>query len=725
MNLPSAPPSAAPLRPLHGVLLAGLFLAQAAFLLLWLKADTRPPAWDESHHLQIALEYRDALAAGDWARPLRPSYSNYPPFYHLLLAAALPPRAPEGGVQAAADRAVAVNLFFLSVLALSLFQLGRRLDSPETGLAAAALGSFYPGLLFLLRRPMIDFPLAAWVALAYVCLWEAEDFRRPAWSAVLGGVLGLGFLLKWTFGVYVALPLAWALWNGVRARRWKPLGLALAVFLAAAGPWYLLNGVSSFVRVRKLSSLKEAGDPGVWSLAGWTWYARGVFRLHFLWLLGVPYVCGLALAFRRRWRDLLLWALVPLALFSLIQNKDLRYYVPCLPAAALLSVLFVKALARPPQRAAWRAGWTGAALGLALLQGFGFAAPLMERLKLPADFATKADWKTDEILGRVRESARGAHPRLALVANHPYFHSVLFSLASRLRDFPVTVLSPKNNLGDFSDFILYKRGDLGPAFTLGYLTEARELLERPPLWLEKTFSPVEEWPLPDGSSAVLLQKDPKPVPWPSGLGEVDISLRRFPLPRFEAEGLRVRLVPGPAASAARGAFARILLECRSLNYRGLVLREAALDCREVEVNLPRLLQEGELHLLRVGEVRPSVRITAETLRDYLAKKARWLKETEVSLENGRARVRGKAAGVSVEAEASARLSPDRRSLRLAVERARLAGVPLPLFLARKYTRKVFSLEPSKGLPFRVAVEDFGLENGVLSVNGEDVSRRSD
>src|SRR5262245_39063900 len=144
----AAPPPPAPwaARPLHWALLAVLLAAQFLFHAWWMKADSRPPAWDESHHLRIALEYRRALGQGDWGRLFRPSYSNYPPLYHLGLAALLRPdagAASPAGFNADVDRAVSVNLFYLALLIVSLLVLGTRMHSPEAGLCAALLGSFY------------------------------------------------------------------------------------------------------------------------------------------------------------------------------------------------------------------------------------------------------------------------------------------------------------------------------------------------------------------------------------------------------------------------------------------------------------------------------------------------------------------------------------------------------------------------------------------------------
>ena len=45
----------------------GLFLAwQAWSLSRFIAAETRPPAWDEANHLDVALSYREAAGQGRW-----------------------------------------------------------------------------------------------------------------------------------------------------------------------------------------------------------------------------------------------------------------------------------------------------------------------------------------------------------------------------------------------------------------------------------------------------------------------------------------------------------------------------------------------------------------------------------------------------------------------------------------------------------------------------------
>jgi hypothetical protein len=728
-------------RLAFGFLVAVLLAGHAVFHFWWMKRDTRPPGWDESHHLLIAGDYQNSLDAGDWARVLRPARFNYPPLYHLSLTPFLQESGP---LQERVDRAVTVNLIYLALLVLAVFFLGCELLSPAAGFMAALLASLSPSVLWLMRRPMIDLPLAAWVALAYLCLVKTDGFRRLFWCAALGAAVGLGLLTKWTFIVYAGVPLAWAFMAGLRDRQTPGALVFLAAAGLVAGPWYVLNTVPSFLRVQKLAGLKEARDPAVWTWEGWTWYVRGLVNYQVLWPLSIPLVLGALAAAWRRHGVLLAWLIVPLIFFTALQNKDLRYAVPWLPAAALL-IAGVPAFWRwSLGRRIWNVFWGGLALALGLgYQTAGFWPPGLRSaasaagLTPPAqwqkarsslsslhqDMPFAGDWKTEEILRTLQQEAgpsqqKGRLVRVSLVSNHESFHAWVFRFAAQGLPFPnLHIASPKRRLSEFTDFILWKRGNMGPEFTLGYLAAASDLLQNPPAWFQKSFQKISEWPLPDGSTAVLYKKSVSDMPWPQALGSVEMTLDSFPLAGFEAEGLRVRFEPASATGARQGRFARVLIESQKLDYRGLTLDQVVLDGREVQVNLPLFLETREIRFLEVGEIRPSVRLRAETVEAWLGRKAPWLISPRVRLENGSFRVEGQAKGLSLEIEGSARLSPGKDQITLQADRAAVAGIPLPLALARPLARKTFSLEPGPNLPFHVRVEQVMVQDGAVKVQG--------
>jgi hypothetical protein len=625
-------------------------------------------------------------------------------------------------------RAVAVNLVYLALLILSLFLLGTWLSSPWAGLAAALMGGLTPGVLLLLRRPLIDLALASWVALSFVCLLrrrcEVEgSLSHARWSAVLGAVCGLGMMTKWSFCVYVGVPLLLSLGGDLRRRDWKPFLWFLGAFLLVMGPWYLLNGIPSFLRVKKLSNIKEAGDPDVWTWAGWTWYAAKVLSWQLFWPMALPAAAGVYACVRRRAWDVLMWALIPLALFSLIHNKDPRYYLPALPSLALLAALAPAEWSREKARAAWWALWCAAALFLGL--AFQSSAHWPEALRWLGsvhlsirDDAVAEDWKTEEIVNALAARAAAAPDRapyhVSLVANHADFQMYGFRLAAALLGRTGILFdTPKARLGEFSDAILWKNGDLGLEFTLGYLKEASALLESPPEWLSRLFVKTREWPLPDGSTAVLFERRARPAP---AAAPKTAALKTYPLPGFDAEGVRAAFDAATPADAAAGRFRSIRVECRRLSFKGLPLDGAVLDLRDAEISLDRLAQDGDLFFLHLGEIRPTLRLPAAAAKDYLAKKAPWLQEPDLTLRDG-LRLKGRVRGLSFDAAAGVRLTPDGRGVEVRLDALRVGGVPLPLFMAGPYASKVHSLEPSGVMPFRVGLRGLSLNNDVLTIDG--------
>ncbi len=718
----------------HGFLLAALVLVQGVYLLWWLRNDTRPPAWDESHHLLIAENYSRAIEDRNWEALVRPVFSNYPPLYHLTLS---PFMDRSEDVNAVVKKAIGVNIGYLCLLIVAVYFLGEALVSSEAGFCAAAMASFSPIMLWLAHRPMIDMPLAAWVALALLCLVQSDYFEKPWWSLALGLAFGAGMMTKWSFIVYAGVPVAWGFIRAVIGGRWRPILLFLLGAVVVAGPWYAFNGLPSVLKTQKLAAIKEARDPARWSFASATWYLRAAANDGIMWPMALAAVAGIVAAvLSGRWL-LLTWMLVPLVFFSSVQNKDLRYYVPALPSLALMIAAVPERFSAGSRRL-WFIGWTGLAVFLGVAYGtadrwpaplqraaaFAGLEPLYNMRRAPGnpsemhhDYSSKEDWKTDEILKFIQDrSVAGKLSRVSLISNHPYFQTWNLRFATKVRGWnDIVLFNPKRRLGEFSDFILWKTGDMGPEFTLGYLADAARILQEQPLWLEKTFTRVMQWPLPDGSQAVLFQRDVKSVAWPSALGEVVFELKQFPLPRFEAEGLRVHLVPASAGQAKKGEFTRIVIECDRLDYRGLVLESVRIDGRDVQINLPRLLENRELLFLRVGELRPSVQIGGETLVRYLQARARWLRDPRVALEDGLVRVSGRAHGLPLNVSARAELSPTRDAVTLTLDSARIGPVPLPLFLIRAYTCKTFSLDPSKDLQFPVRMDELTIKNGLLTV----------
>src|SRR4051812_29704483 len=130
------------------------FLATEALLLRsYVRTDTRPPSWDQSIHMEIALDYREALKDGRvsdaWYLAPKPGMPPFPPAYHLLLTRAYSSADP-------AHAALWTNWFYLALLSVSIFGIAWRYRPNETALAAVVIFVASPAIQGLLTTQLVD-----------------------------------------------------------------------------------------------------------------------------------------------------------------------------------------------------------------------------------------------------------------------------------------------------------------------------------------------------------------------------------------------------------------------------------------------------------------------------------------------------------------------------------------------------------------------------------------
>jgi len=435
---------------------------------------------------------------------------------------------------------------FMAVLLGSTYELGRRLDRPSTGLAAALLLGMYPIVYGLSRIYLLDVPLAAMVALAVCCLVAADRFRRLGASLLFGLAVGLGMLTKWTFVLFVAAPFVLAV-AGMLAE-YSPRSLRNALLAVLVGglvsaPWYFvqLASLGSFLQSGSVYAVKE-GDPLVRSWQAWTYYARALASDHiFLPFVGL-FVLGLVLLLvkHKLGRSVVLlvsWILMPYLVLSSFPNKNIRYTVPYLPAVALITAL---GLAQIRKAKVAGAIW-GVMAVYACVQFAGLSFGLSDRLGgaiVPASVSLRLgashlvvytesvhtaspphaeDWRVQEILEDVlRDSdvfSRGDRPiRLVVLPNRPFFEPQGFRFHAELARLPmqvsfVTGVGATDGAGllQGSDYVVAKTGDLGPAWSLQEAAELTQALQDPASDLGRQFVQIGEYTLPDGSEALLYR----------------------------------------------------------------------------------------------------------------------------------------------------------------------------------------------------------------------------
>jgi len=372
-----------PMRPLlasRAWLPEALLVAAAAGLFLAGLGTDAMRDWDEATYAAVAREMR---ASGDWLTPRldgRP-FHDKPPLGFWLIAVA---QAALGDTELAA-RLPSALLGVAGVLAALL--LARRLGGRRAGLIAGAMLASAPQWLRFSRQAMLDVPLAAALALAFLAALAGSW----AW---LGAALAGAILIKGPAALVALPPLAvWAALDR-SARATAARGVAAAVALAAPWhAWQLAVHGGAFARTylginvaARLGSAVE-GNAGPW------WYYLEYVFFHWVdpwhWLGAAAAVAFTASALRSSRKPeralLAAWFWTVLVGFSLAATKLHWYAMPIYPALAAITGTWVGGSPRDTARR--RAALAG--LGVATLALAGAEVGL-HRLRNRAAESTRA-----------------------------------------------------------------------------------------------------------------------------------------------------------------------------------------------------------------------------------------------------------------------------------------------------------------------------------------------
>jgi len=274
------------------------------------------------------------------------------------------------------------NFAFTLLLLRSIHGLCRELalETPSPLVAALVVSS--PLLLGLSRTLYTEYALTAVVA--YVFLHWLRFSRSPDWATGFrfGLAFGLGFMLKMTVPLFLALPVAGvAIGRFARHRSKQGLAIIAAVLLPVAlvlviqGSVFPASlGYYASLGNTNLAVMRLIGPPEWLSWPSAAFYPGEIGRT-MLFLLTPFLLVAAAVSLRRSggapWTDpghrlaaLWLWLLGPLLLLIAEPVKEPRHVAPCVVPAVLLVVLGIEAL--PSRR--WRAASIALALSLAALQ---------------------------------------------------------------------------------------------------------------------------------------------------------------------------------------------------------------------------------------------------------------------------------------------------------------------------------------------------------------------
>jgi hypothetical protein len=719
----------------HRLALAGLLIGLAAIMVVWVGIDRRPPEWDHANHLERAVACHRSLreSGGDWLQEIITESSFYPPIVTCaagLLYFALP---------VVPLTAQAVIWAFLVIGTLAVFGLGRRLLDPDAGLLAAFLFATAPFVVFMLLHFQLDLPLAAMVALALYTLVRTEDLSVRRWTLGLGLVIGLGMLTKPPFAAYVSGPLLWVAWRGLRApdRRARLLHLLTAVGVAAAValPWYgprLVGLPAQFIN-RSFKQAAEAGQAPALSSSSLLFYPGWIIPQWGLLATALLLWGIVALARRPRARGLLWAALAPCLIFVLIQNKNLRYTLPLLPAAALVAAAGVSVLPPSARRAL---SLVCAIVGVAQVGSAAFALPpstLLAPVVSSVAFSRPPDgrdWHHREILDAILQAAGPGGARVAVVPNDNFFSVSNFRYEVARDRLPLRLSRAWEQAPLGVDFAIVKTGDQGPDAASAKPDRIMAALGGGDPWLAAAYPVIARVPLPDGSEGMVRMRRLEPVRGvvPAELAE---RLRRGMAALLadvvrDARGLRVTLEYRDDALVA-GSVDAVTVEAQSALVGEFARRKPPLRIgpvrlrgRDLVVNPGRLAATGAVELLDVGSLHVErLGVAERDLGEFIVQQ-RGLAGLRTTMEEGWIQVRWALPGPGLSARLAlgAGTPPDPFTLR--ATDVRYGGVRLPRLLVGWIVRNFDPTPRLRRLPMPVSMGPIRIQRERLEV-GEDAA----
>lgn len=702
------------------MILGGLLCIIGIGNVIWLLMDQRPPAWDQSTHFLLGMDYLRALSPLDIGKLLTTS-NFYPPVYHISLV-------PLILITRSVDGAVLTNLLYLGIAVFAVYGIGSVLFKPSVGLLSAVLFSLFPFVHLMTRECMIDLALTSWVCLSFYFLIRSRYFASREFTVAFAVSAAVGMLTKWNFILYIGIPFILTWWWARPYNKRKAYMAAGAIALLAS-PWYLVNGVHILQKgIRYIAIGGIEGDPGISTLSSLLWYPGALGEQVFqpVALIGMFAFCILCIKYQKEKWVLLTWIIVPLVVHTFISNKDIRYTLPLLPAFALVLSLW---LLRDGQKKKIKKIWITSVIVLLSFQSIhaSFGIPsFLKRVSFPIlgrsqvllgqQVYQKNDWKHKEIFDTLSivHGSSEKKVRVIVVSNHPYLHAATLRCFVRIHELPFIVKGYKRRLGEFSPFIIYKTGDRGPGFTLGRINKAAADIEDPSSTFHQMFGLYASIPLPDGSEARLYRLNVKPVSVPL-FNEIELKLDTIRYRDFTATGCLLKVMGDHTEEIQKGIFRRIHLSSDMLVYKGIALHDLSLNFEHVQVDVPTLIEKGEFFFLDLDRVELSMRLRAESIKKYLEKKAPWLDDVSISMQEDMIKFRGKAYSIPLSFYVQLGIDPSADILWTAVRAVKIMYIPIPSFLYASLTNRTFSLQPGDAIQFHLDLKQIVITEGSVII----------
>jgi len=671
--------------------------------------DRLPPEWDYANHLERAVHCAQDLGKGDW-RAIVERSSFYPPVVPCaagLLYTLFP-----------SDRAAAqtVMLLFLGVGMALTYLLGRDESGSTAGVAAAWIFGSAPFVVYVALRFQLDLPLAVTVALGLLALSRTERFTRTGASLLAGAVFAVGMLVKPPFAAYLLGPIVLVLALERSRRAVRNAVLALLVTATLSLPWYgpRLFGLPMQIANRAVKNAALEDKPPTFTSAALAYYPTWIVpELGAVAVLLL--VAGLLVAAVRRRAFVLVAFVVPFALFMLVRNKDVRYTLPLLPAAAVLGGM---ALGELPARARTVGLGVLALVGAVQVSAVAWGVPpavMLPVLDVPLTFESaprRQDWRQRDVLRAIAADSGGRQVTVSVVPNFGLFSVSNFRYYALRDGLPFDFVRAWNDDPIGIDYVVLKTGAIGPAWTAAKVERTTAQFTRDPA-LARVYPVIGEFQLPDGSTATLRgRRVPEGVTatpeWLARALETAMARQLGAVAR-DVDKLAIRIehdaeiVRGRVKRVELSAEAATVGELRRPDAATLRVRRLRFVADDVLINPFSLETDQKAVLLDVGRLRlEHADVSGDDLQTFLSG-LKAFRRSRVRLTNDALYFTARQPGADVSALVRVVPGAD-RPFALEVQRAAVGWIPLPSALVNWVVRHYDPTPRMKRrLPFPVEI----------------------
>jgi len=534
--------------------------------LIWILLDIRPPSYDQGLHLFRTFNYWEAISSGseDWWQDVLNVEPFYPPFYHLSLI----PFSLIFGFTL--DTGIIGNSFYMVILVLSTYGIGKVLYSKNVGLISAFLVSCYPIIVSMSREYIISVMLTSMTTLAYYLFLKSENFENQKYSLLFSLIYASGLMVKWTFFIYTLPAILVGLWGEkldikdriiqftyyfgmistllivpffifiLGAQRWIPIALEFiliwtlvksfpnaslspqkfinlisltCISVLICFPWYAHNLINILIGMSKFAfpGVVLKGHMG-WDLPIWGYYIETISRQMGYPLVSIFAITFLFYIFKKDYFNWTLfgWAILPIIAFTFVDNKGARYTMPTLPAMAMITAVVLTQVKNLSLRKFYYGITAVIALVTILYTGF-FTKPTFLPYLGKANLPITKPWPINLILDDIikeKKPEKDKYLSVRTLANFGNFQRGAFRDFAAFRDLPIAMKGVKRNVGEMTDFFITKSGDFSRQ-SANAINARKTLLNDPAL--TKTFKLFRSYPLPDGTNGLLYKFDMEPA----------------------------------------------------------------------------------------------------------------------------------------------------------------------------------------------------------------------